>query len=88
MSSGSGFKEFWFSLSVEERDAFAADAITSRGNLTQVAYGNNEIELGLADVICVISENRVTLDDLPLTAKAQQQRKIRESVSAEAGAGR
>lgn len=78
------FKVFFFDMPVEERDAFAAKAQTSRGMLTQVAYRNKRIELGLADVICALSAHRVTLDDLPLTQNAARQREIRQSAASAA----
>lgn len=78
------FKTFFFGLSVAERAAFAERALTTRGYLTQVAYGNKEIELGLADVLCQLSAGAVSLDRLPLTDKARQQRDIREGRTAKA----
>lgn len=75
------FKTFFFGLPVAERDAFAAKAHSSRGLLNQVAYRNKSIELGFADVICALSGEQVTLDDLPLTENAQRQRAIREAAA-------
>lgn len=72
------FKSFFFSLSVAERDQFAARVHSSRGTLTQVAYRNKPIELGFADVICAQSGGKVNLDGLPLTENARRQRLLRE----------
>lgn len=71
------FKTFFFDMPVDDRDKFAAKANTSRGVLTQVAYGNKRIELGFADVLCALSRGKVGLDELPLTDNAQKQRAIR-----------
>ncbi|CAB4126103.1 hypothetical protein UFOVP73_28 [uncultured Caudovirales phage] len=71
------FKTFFFGMSTPERDAFAQSAGTSRGVLTQVAYGNKSIELGFADVICALSGQSVGLEVLPLTANAKRQLAIR-----------
>ena len=72
------FKTYFFGLSVPERDSFADRVHSSRGTLTQIAYGNKAVELGFADVICAQSGGRVALDDLPLTENAQRQRLLRE----------
>ena len=73
------FKTFFFGMSTPDRDAFAQSAGTSRGVLTQVAYGNKSIELGFADVICALSKQSVGLDVLPLTANARRQLSIRRA---------
>jgi hypothetical protein len=72
------FRDFFFGLTVAERDKFAARCISTRGMLTQVAYGNKLIELGFADVLVKIGAGAFTLDHLPLTENAQRQRRIRE----------
>lgn len=75
------FKSFLFGLSVAQREAFAAEADSSRLYLQQVAYRNKEIELGLADAIVALAGRlgaQIALDDLPLTEKARHQRKVRE----------
>ncbi len=77
------FKTFFFGLSIADRDAFAQRAHTSRGLLNQVAYCNKKIELGFADVLVTLSEQQVTLDDVPLTDNAQRQRLIREGQASE-----
>lgn len=73
------FHDYFFSMSVAERDVFATSAGTSRGYLTQVAYENKRVELGFADVLVAVSGGRLGLDDLPLTENARQQRAIREA---------
>jgi hypothetical protein len=72
------FKSFFFGLSVTERDSFAARANTSRGLLTQVAYGNKQVELGLGDVLVALAGGAVSLDEIPLTDNAKRQRAIRQ----------
>jgi len=72
------FKDYFFGLPVNERESLAKQAGTSRGYLTQVAYGNKSIELGAADVLVALSGGAVTLDGLPLTTNATRQRLIRE----------
>lgn len=73
------FRTFFFAKTVSEREAFASRAGSSRGLLTQVAYGNKNVELGFADVIVALSEGKVELDGLPLTENARRQHGIRES---------
>lgn len=75
------FHPFFFGLTVPERDTFAAKAGTSRGLLTQVAYRNKAVELGLADAIVAIAGGAVSIDDLPLTENASRQRGIREGTA-------
>jgi type IV secretory pathway protease TraF len=73
------FKVFFMGeLRPEEREPFATKVGSTRGYLTQVAYGNKRIGLGLADAIVAVSERRVTLGGLPLTETAIEQRRIRE----------
>lgn len=71
------FHAFYFGMPVAERETFAQRANTSRGLLTQVAYRNKQIELGLGDVIVALAGGSVSLDDLPLTENAARQRAIR-----------
>ena len=75
------FKEYFFKKTLAERDSFAKDAGSTRGTLTLVAYGHKQIDLGLADVICAVSGNAITLADLPLTDRARQQHQTRSQVS-------
>lgn len=77
------FKAFYFGMPVAERETFAQRAGTSRGLLTQVAYGHKQIELGFGDVIVTLSEGKVSLDELPLTENASRQRAIRAGITAE-----
>lgn len=72
------FKAFFFDLTVPEREDFADKAGSTRGLLTQVAYGNKRVELGFADVLVKLSRGKLTLDDVPLTENAARQRAIRE----------
>lgn len=72
------FRTYFLGLTADEREAFADRVKASPGTLTQVAYGHRRVELGLADVICAQSGHVVTLDGLPLTEKAKQQRRLRE----------
>lgn len=74
------FKDYFFGLPVAERESFAQRAGTTRGYLNQVAYGNKQIELGLADVLVALADG-VTLDELPLTDNARRQRAIREEAT-------
>jgi hypothetical protein len=74
------FKTFFFNKTVAERDEFAALAGTSRGLLTQVAYGNKRVELGFADVIVALSGGSVELDGIALTDNATRQRQIRQAI--------
>jgi hypothetical protein len=76
------FKTYFFGLSVQEREVFAGRVGSTRGTLTQVAYGNKEVDLGFADVICAQSRGEVSLDDLPLTDRARMQRKLRHQCAA------
>lgn len=71
------FKTFYFAKSVQGRDEFASLAGTSRGLLTQVAYGNKGVELGFADVIVALSDGAVDLDGISLTENAKRQRALR-----------
>jgi len=72
------FKSFFFGLALPEREAFAVKVGSSKGMLTQIAYGNKRVELGFADVICAQSGGLVGLDDLPLTERAVAQRELRK----------
>jgi hypothetical protein len=81
------FKTFFLGMTVPQRDAFATKVMSTRGMLTQVAYGNKPVELGFADVICAVSGYAVSLDGLPLTENARRQRAVREILPAPASAG-
>ncbi len=73
------FYDYFFGMAVPDRDALAARAGTTRGVLTQVAYGHKQIELGFADALVAVCAGKVVLDWLPLTDNAKRQRSIRES---------
>lgn len=73
------FKTFFFDMTLPEREAFAKGVGSTRGTLTQVAYGNKSIELGFADVLCALSHRKVDMDSLPLTENARRQRAIRDA---------
>lgn len=76
------FKTFFTQLPVPARDEFAERAGTTRGLCNQIAYAGKSIELGLADVFVALSGGSLTLDDLPLTDRAKQQRQVREATRA------
>lgn len=71
------FRTYFLGLDAVQRASLAESARTTVGYLTQVAYGNKQIELGLADVLVAVSGEAITLDDLPLTDRASAQRQIR-----------
>ena len=77
------FKTFYLGLTSEKRDEFADAASTSRGYCNQVAYAGKKIELGMADVFVAKSGGALTLDALPLTDRAMQQRAARSQPSQE-----
>lgn len=72
------FKTFFFAKTIQDRDEFASRAGSSRGLLTQVAYGRKRVELGFADVIVALSGRSVDLDGIALTDNARRQRLLRE----------
>ena len=78
------FKTHYLDLALNERESLAQQAGATRGTLTQVAYGRAEIELGLADCLVALCQG-ISLDDLPLTARAKKQRRIREGSAQPAG---
>ncbi len=73
------FRDYYLGMPTAERSEFALRCGTSRHFLQQVAYGYKQIELGFADVIVRLSGRQVSLDELPLTDRAQRQRQLRES---------
>ena len=73
------FKTFYLGLPPAKRDEFCAGASTTRGYCNQVAYTGKQIELGMADVFVALSDGAMTLDELPLTDRAAQQRRVREA---------
>jgi hypothetical protein len=74
---GVKFKTHYLSLSVLARQALAKEAGTTPGTLNQIVYAGKLIELGLADCLVALCEG-LTLDDMPLTDRAKQQRIVRE----------
>lgn len=70
------FKHHYLALPVNERESLAQQAGTTRGTLNQVVYGGKHIELGLADCLVALCPG-LSLDDLPLTDRAKQQRAVR-----------
>lgn len=74
------FKTHYLALTVAQRDALAERAGTTRGTLNQVVYAGKQIELGLADCLVALCPG-LTLDDMPLTERAAQQRTVRSSGS-------
>lgn len=71
------FKTYYLGLAPDKRDEFAIAASTSRGYCNQIAYAGKKIELGMADVFVAQSSGLMTLDELPLTERAEQQRVAR-----------
>lgn len=71
------FRKHYLDLTVAQRNELAASALTTRGTLNQIVYGDKRIELGLADCLVALCPG-VTLDDLPLTQRATAQRRTRE----------
>ncbi len=72
------FKTYYRGLDPQARKEFAERVASTEGYCSQIAWGNKQIELGIADAIVAVSRGAVTLDDLPLTVKAQQQRIARQ----------
>lgn len=72
------FKTFYQGLTPDQRQTLASKVGTSVGYCHQIAYGTKRIELGLADAIVAASQGDLTLDDLPLTERAQFQRDARK----------
>lgn len=71
------FKHYFFSLPRPEQESLAQRAGTSHQMLAQIARGNKQIELGFADVIVAMADGALTLEDLPLTERAEFQSKAR-----------
>lgn len=72
------FKTYYLSLTVVERVRFAAQVGTTVGLCHQLIYTDTKrVELGLADAMVAVSGGRLTLDDIPLTDRAQYQREVR-----------
>lgn len=67
------FKSYWQKLKTQERDDFAKAVGTSTGYCHQIAYGDKRLELGLADAMVAHGGGDLTLEDLPLTERAQFQ---------------
>lgn len=72
------FRTHYLGLSVAQRHELAVAAGTTTGTLNQVVYAGKRIELGLADCLVALCSG-LTLDDMPLTDRAIQQRKVREA---------
>lgn len=71
------FKAYYLKLSVNERESLAQQSGTTRGTLNQLVYAGKLIELGLADCLVALCPG-ITLDQMPLTERAQRQRAVRE----------
>lgn len=71
------FRNHYLGLSVAAREALASSAGTTCGTLNQVVYAGKRVELGLADCLVALSPG-LSLDDMPLTDRARQQREVRE----------
>ncbi|WP_322470269.1 hypothetical protein SOM08_06085 [Hydrogenophaga sp. SNF1] len=72
------FKTFYTSKPVNERESFAQQAGTTRGHCNQIAFAGRKVDLGMADVFVALSGGALTIDDIPLTDRANAQRAIRE----------
>jgi len=75
--------EFMKSLTPEEWEAFAGNCGSTAAHLKNVAYGK-PVALGFADVLVAQSQGRLTLDGVPLSDQARQQRALREAPQREA----
>lgn len=71
------FRTYFLALDADQRKAYAERAGSSVGYLTQVAYGNKQVELGFADVLVAVADGALGLPDLPLTDRAATQHAIR-----------
>jgi hypothetical protein len=71
------FRTYLLGLSPPARRAVADRVGSSVGYLLQVAYGNKQIELGLADALVAVSDGSVLLGELPLTDRARHQHQVR-----------
>jgi hypothetical protein len=80
------FRTFFLGLDSDQRSAYAARADSTVGYLTQVAYGNKQVDLGFADVLVRVSDGALALGDLPLTDRARQQHAIRSAPTTEPAA--
>lgn len=78
------FRDYFLGLDAEQRATYAQRAGSSVGYLLQIAYGNKQVELGLADVLVATSNDALTLADLPLTERAADQHRRRTSAHPEA----
>ena len=74
------FRAYFFALDQAQRSTFADRVGSSSAYLSQVAYGNKQVDLGFADVLVAVSEGRLKLADLPLTERALQQHQIRTGI--------
>lgn len=73
------FRTYFFGLDHEARSAYAERTGSTVGYLSQVAYGNKDVELGMADVLVAVAGGALALSDLPLTERAKRQHVIRTS---------
>jgi hypothetical protein len=75
--------ELMKSMTPEEWEAYASNCGSSAAHLKNVAYGK-PVALGFADVLVAQSQGRLTLDGVPLSDQARQQRTLREVPHTEA----
>lgn len=75
------FRRYLLGLTLDKRRDVAARVGSSLGYLQQVAYGNKQIELGLADALVAVCDGHVALDDLPLTERARLQHAVRSGAA-------
>lgn len=67
-------------LAPADRELYAIKAGTTVATLNQVAYGYKAVELGFADVLVAVApRGKLSLDDIPLTERAQRQQAIRSA---------
>jgi hypothetical protein len=71
------FKTFYLGMTPIGRDQFVEKAKTTRGYCNQIAYAKKQIGLGMADVFVTVSGGALTLEQLPLTDRAQQHLLVR-----------
>lgn len=73
------FKTYFLGMAQADREVYAARAGSSVGYLLQIAYGNKQVELGMADAMVAASGSVLKLDHLPLTDRAREQHRIRSA---------
>jgi hypothetical protein len=67
------FRDYFLGLDSDQRAAYAERSGSTVGYLLQIAYGNKQVELGLADVLVAQAGGHLDLNGLPLTERALDQ---------------